>query len=210
MVRFYNIIPLLAVISCAASEILIGELKTLQHDVSGKIYAKDDKTLVIYNFKYDGKGPDAFFWVGKTGNPKNTEDASTYILSEEGNYEYRDQSAPILGAYDGKDVTLTIPEGWKMNDIKWLSVWCRQFSVDFGNLIVAEGFKAPVAGEPGSPVPEPESEPEPEQEPEPIPDIDDNSISEPEAEPKSEPEPDNAGSTTLLVAPVLVLAALLL
>ena len=33
-------------------------------------------------FQYDGKGPDAFFWVGKTGNPKNTEDASTYILSE--------------------------------------------------------------------------------------------------------------------------------
>ena len=32
--------------------------------VSGELWALDDKTLKVKNFNYDGAGPDAFFWVG--------------------------------------------------------------------------------------------------------------------------------------------------
>jgi len=200
-----------SVANLAIGELLIGDFKTLQHDVSGKIYAKDEKTLVIYNFKYDGNGPDAFFWIGKTGTPKNTDEASTYILGEKKNYAYRDDAAPVLGAYDGQDITLTLPDGWKMNDIKWISVWCRKFSVNFGELVIPEGFKAPAAGEPGSPVPEPESEPEPEGYPEPIKPLDDNTVDgvgEPEPSTKGEPEPEPASATTPTIITSLVLGLL--
>jgi len=30
---------------------------------------------------------------------------------------------------------LTLPAHIKVSDLKWISVWCRKFSVDFGNLI---------------------------------------------------------------------------
>jgi hypothetical protein len=199
-----------SIANLAIAELLIGDFKTLQHDVSGKIYAKDEKTLVIYNFKYDGNGPDAFFWIGKSGTPKNTDEATTYILGEDGNYAYRDTSAPLLGAYNGKDITLTLPEGWKMSDIKWISVWCRKFSVNFGELVVPEGFKAPEAGEPGSPA----AEPEPETgypEPEPLDPVDDNSVdgyAEPEPSTKAEPEPEPASATTPAILTSLVLGLL--
>ena len=54
---------------------------------------------------------------------------------EPGYYEYRDQSAPILKGAAKEQITLRLPENMKVGDIKWLSVWCRKFSVDFGNLI---------------------------------------------------------------------------
>jgi hypothetical protein len=190
------------------AEQLIGQFKTLQHDVSGKVYAKDDKTIVIYNFKYDGKGPDAFFWIGKSGTPKNTNEDSTYILSEEENYSYRDQDAPTLGAYESETITLTIPEGWQMSDIKWISVWCRQFSVNFGELVVADGFKA-SSGDINSPVAEPEAEPE--QEPEPIPDVDNHLDHEGHAEPESEPsqaEPESEPASATTFVPAFTLVAL--
>ena len=39
-----------------------------------KVVAKDDTTLVVCDFIYDGKGPDAFFIVGSKNDP-NPKDA---------------------------------------------------------------------------------------------------------------------------------------
>ncbi len=42
----------------------IGELtRETYHPVSGTVYLKDQRTIVIDNFIYDGEGPDAFFMV---------------------------------------------------------------------------------------------------------------------------------------------------
>ena len=39
-----------------AENIKIGDLSSLQHGVSGEVYAADDNTIVLENFKYDGAG----------------------------------------------------------------------------------------------------------------------------------------------------------
>lgn len=36
---------------------------------------------------------------------------------------------PPLGRYEGKDVLLKLPLGVKVRDMRWLSVWCRRFTV---------------------------------------------------------------------------------
>ena len=49
----------------------MGVLPTLFHDVSGELFVRDNKTIIIRNFNYDGLGPDAFvYWypVGKKPN----------------------------------------------------------------------------------------------------------------------------------------------
>lgn len=51
-----------------------------------------------------------------------------------------------------------------MTDIKWLSVWCRAFSVNFGDLIFPDNLDVSSKEES---VAEPTSEPEPETNPEP-------------------------------------------
>ena len=43
------------------SGILITELPTIVHNVSGLLYIEDDTTLCISNFYYDGTGPDMSF-----------------------------------------------------------------------------------------------------------------------------------------------------
>ncbi len=40
-----------------------------------------------------------------------------------------------------EDITLTLPPGTKVSDLKWISVWCRAFQVNFGDLIFPAGFK---------------------------------------------------------------------
>ena len=60
--------------------------------------------------------------------------------------------------------------------IRWISVWCRAFSVNFGQLIFPEEFWYTEVESESEPEPETESEPEEEPETE----------SEPEAETESE------------------------
>ncbi|XP_017488069.1 PREDICTED: protein Skeletor, isoforms B/C-like [Rhagoletis zephyria] len=47
----------------------IGQFTNFAHGIRGTIYAVDESTLFIKSFAYDGTGPDAFFWVGKTPRP---------------------------------------------------------------------------------------------------------------------------------------------
>merc|ERR1719331_2475605 len=88
------------------------------------------------------------------------------------------QSAPILKGSAKEQITLRLPENMKVGDIRWLSVWCRKFSVDFGNLIFPTDLnlpKSPATG--GDSLPAPLA---------PV----DNSVAEPEPEPETEPEPE--------------------
>merc|ERR550534_2097160 len=132
-------------------------------------------------------------------------------------YEYRNDAAPILGAASNEQVMLSLPPHMKVSDLKWLSVWCRKFTVDFGSLNFdgskfAPSLPAPLAP-PSNSVEEPATEPEAEAEP--GYDHGSNSVAEPESEPstKGEPEPEGAsnaifGSVASLVA-ALILAIVL-
>jgi len=196
--------------SVAAEKVKIGEIQTLAHAVSGELWALDDNKLMVKNFNYDGTGPDAFFWVGTEGTPKSPGDESkTAILAHpfKGvHYEYRNQEAPLLGASSNEQVMLSLPPHMKVSDLKWLSVWCRKFTVDFGSLTFdgsqfSPSLPAPLAPPSNSveePAAEPEAEPESEPEAEAEPGYDHGSNSlEPESEPstKGEPEPEPHGGS---------------
>ena len=190
-----KILSVLAVCAyCVAAEkIKIGDLKNLHHGVSGSVSAVDEHTLAIENFNYDGAGlkanchpmvffqsftpgPDAFFWVGTEGSPSNVADEKTLILDPQGqNYQYRDSSAPVLGRSDDEQIALKLPANMKVGDLKWISVWCRRFTVDFGNLIFPDNLDLATSEK---------------QLPHPLVPVDNNDVSgEPEPEGESEPEP---------------------
>merc|ERR1712141_819780 len=146
---------LIALSSTALGEgVKVGEFTNYAHGIGGTVYAIDEKTLLIKGFTYDGAGPDAFFWSGTQGSPSGVGTILPYPF--EGKFfEYEDQSAPILtGRFSGdKDIKLTLPDSLKTTDLKWISVWCRAFSVNFGDLTFPEGLALEEAS--------PESEPEP-------------------------------------------------
>jgi len=139
----------------------VGQINTYQHGVSGTVYAKDQKTLIIKDFKYDGAGPDAFFWVGSSDQPSTVGTILPYPF--EGKfYDYEDQSAPILqGSFDGtKEIELTLPEDTNVSDLKWLSVWCRRFRVNFGDLTFPADLKISEAAHDEDEAADAEAEPE--------------------------------------------------
>ncbi|KAI5706345.1 hypothetical protein M8J75_007174 [Diaphorina citri] len=96
---------------------LIGTLKDYAHNIRGTVYATDENTLFIKSFSYDGTGPDAYFWVGK--------------------------DPPVLKAYQKADIILKLPNGMRIKDIKWLSVWCRRFTVNFGDIFIPPNLDVP-------------------------------------------------------------------
>ncbi|XP_076043060.1 DM13 and DOMON_DOH domain-containing protein skeletor isoform X2 [Oratosquilla oratoria] len=111
----------------------IGSLKELAHDVRGDVYAVDSRTLHIRNFHYDGAGPDAYFYAGSTSKPSS----QGFLVPDENG------SKAILGAYSNQHITLTLPKGKTLKDIRWFSVWCDAFSVDFGNVVIRPNLDYP-------------------------------------------------------------------
>lgn len=47
----------------------VGEFEEFAHGIKGSVYAVDDSTIFIKGFRYDGTGPDAFFWIGNSPRP---------------------------------------------------------------------------------------------------------------------------------------------
>ena len=96
------------------------------------------------NFKYNGKGPDAFFWVGTEGTTNSDGILLPYPFLGKF-YDSMDKNAPILDkAFDGTQpgIVLPLPNDVKVSDLKWISVWCREFSVNFGDFIIEDDTKS--------------------------------------------------------------------
>ncbi|XP_037069082.1 protein Skeletor, isoforms B/C-like [Pollicipes pollicipes] len=113
----------------------IGPLRSYAHGITGFVYAASEDTIFIKGFSYDGSGPDAFFWIGyETDGP-----SPQGIL-----LPYPDDGSAkpnVLQQYSNADVVLRLPAGQKVQNMKWLSIWCRRFTV---SLAVLSSFRAPV------------------------------------------------------------------
>lgn len=106
---------------------VIGPMTPKAHGVSSDdVIFLDAKTIRIMNFKYDGQGPDAFFVVG-LGTP--ADHTVTWKVPDETG------STNKARQYTGETVDLTLPKWLTVKDIDWLSMYCIQFSEDFGNIM---------------------------------------------------------------------------
>ncbi|XP_058807358.1 protein Skeletor, isoforms B/C [Phymastichus coffea] len=112
---------------------LIGKLSSFHHGVSGEVYAVDARTLFIKDFNYDGEAPAAWFFAG-----------NSKTVGVNG-FKLRDEQGTLnpLKRYRKKDVTLTLPEGKTLSNIKWFSVWCEEFAINFGDVKIPRNFEHP-------------------------------------------------------------------
>ncbi|XP_014365200.2 protein Skeletor, isoforms B/C isoform X3 [Papilio machaon] len=111
----------------------IGALSQLQHGVRGELFAVDSRTLYLHDFHYDGAGPAAYFFVGTSKAPSS----SGVRLRDE-----RGGSNP-LRAYRGEGITLSLPDGHTLRDLRWFSVWCDEYAVNFGSVNIPSGLEYP-------------------------------------------------------------------
>ncbi|XP_055923228.1 protein Skeletor, isoforms B/C isoform X2 [Eupeodes corollae] len=113
----------------------IGSLKRLHHGVGGDVYAVDSRTIFLKNFNYDGDAPAAYFYVGNSKKPTN--EGASRLRDERGG------TSSLTRRYRNKDITLSLPEGKTLRDIKWFSVWCDEFSVNFGDVSIPPNLDFP-------------------------------------------------------------------
>jgi len=66
---------------------------------------------------------DAFFWTGSSTNSPSPRGEPIAL-------GYDEKGAPqVLREFYNEEVLLQLPSNLKVNDIKWISVWCRRFTV---------------------------------------------------------------------------------
>ena len=115
--------------------VLLGELVSRHHDVSGRVHALGRRRLRVTDFTYDGSGPDAFFWVGTVGDVPGDNGTILPVPFDGTFFDADDLAAPVLERrYDTETVELSLPPHLEVDDLRWISVWCRKFSVSFGDL----------------------------------------------------------------------------
>jgi len=137
------------------------ELKSAMHPLNGSVFyrANEPGTIVVSNFHYTQPGPDAFFWVGERRinggcNDDNiAPDSYSLAPGQTGTNNYYDPRKPILPAYDGSqnDIILKLPTGVTVWNLKWICIWCREFSENFCQINIENGVGKAVGG------PEPET-----------------------------------------------------
>jgi len=144
-----KVLLLLAALSTQLHTSSSVKLSTLQYNVGGDVTIEDDR-VKIKGFSYSGAAPDAFFYIGTEGTP---EDAGTTGI----HVQYPPGEDKPLGAYSGQDIEFPLPDGVSGSEVVWVSVWCRQYSVNFGHAKLTAGEEAVAEVEPEG---EPEGEPQ--------------------------------------------------
>ncbi|KAE8752192.1 Skeletor [Frankliniella occidentalis] len=118
----------------------LGELTRFHHGVRGNVFAVDARTIHIRDLHYDGEGPAAYFYAGNSKAPG----AQGFRIRDERG------SATPLKRYRGKHVTITLPEGKTLHQLKWFAIWCEEFSVNFGDVRIPKNLELPKPHKIGS------------------------------------------------------------
>ncbi|KAL1423244.1 hypothetical protein MTO96_021225 [Rhipicephalus appendiculatus] len=109
-------------------------LPTWDHGVSsGRVSLVDAQTFLVPDFKYDGLGPAAYWWVSKGAKQHR---GGTRLLDENGS------DAPLAPA-TGKTVFISLPDGMSAYDIDRFGVWCDAAQVDFGSISIPHSVRVP-------------------------------------------------------------------
>merc|ERR1712037_139476 len=134
--------------------------------VSGTVFEQNERHLLIKDFNYDGLGLAPIFLAGTTGTPSGDGEVVLPfpVPAFERTFSINDPDLPKLEKELRGDVALKLPSGFKVDQLKWIAVWCTRAKKVFGSLqiINVEGHEEvkvnkgiAIAG-PGQPQNDPE------------------------------------------------------
>ncbi|KAH7732099.1 DOMON domain-containing protein [Aphelenchoides avenae] len=99
---------------------------------SGPILIVDRRTIKVFGFTFEAdKAPDGYFFVGRGPNVAHDEGVKVPIRGR----DTPDLITPMSERYrGGQDIIIDLPEGYDIDHIDWLSIYCYKFRVDFGHV----------------------------------------------------------------------------
>lgn len=114
----------------------IGEFQRTSHAVRGMVWAYNNSLLLIEDFAYDGQGFGVYLQVATQGSNRRQWVQNRRTI---GYPDPRDEGTPLERPY-GVDpskvdwLAIRMPEDVNVVDIKWMTVWCDQFGISFGEV----------------------------------------------------------------------------
>jgi len=103
----------------------VGSLRTYWHKTSGQVSIVSPSQIKVSGFTYDGQGAggNPVYFNAATQRPYQ---ANRIPLTSTG---------PLNGRpHNNEDIIINLPANLNANDIKWLSLWCNIFKIDFGSV----------------------------------------------------------------------------
>ena len=120
-------------ISLNLVQVYLSKFEDHGSDVGGDIFQFDSQSLLLRNFTYSGTGPDVFLIGGVSGEPGSSPDVVFPFPFPGQHLEFDDERIEKYPGFDGsRDILLTLPDNIEVSELRWLSVWCRQFGANFG------------------------------------------------------------------------------
>lgn len=111
----------------------VGCLKTRSHKVSGKVYfINNSSQLYIKDFTFDGLGFGVYFYVALEGTQRPFSRKNSVVVNWPD--PLSEERTPIKRAFDKQDVVINLPADISSDKVKWLSLWCEEFNISFGDL----------------------------------------------------------------------------
>ncbi|TWT45107.1 Electron transfer DM13 [Phycisphaerae bacterium RAS1] len=108
--------------NAAAGDVAIGqtvELTTRLHNASGTLRVVDARTLQVDNFTFDGGGIDVFVVGSATGDYAGGVKLSADLIRD--------------GGYNNETLTLPLPDGVELADVRHVSIWCQTAGISFAD-----------------------------------------------------------------------------
>ena len=129
-----------------AAEVFLGPFTTRDHDVAGDVYLLSDRALEIRNFVYDGTGPNAVFYMDPNPSPNRATGMVVADGSPSDNCHTTASNGERLPRATGVTQRVEIPDGKTIEDFLGgsLSVWCVQFGVNFGEVVIPSSIDVPT------------------------------------------------------------------
>jgi Electron transfer DM13 len=133
-----------AVEDVAEEPLFLGSLSSQGHLVSGDVWLLSEKILEIRNFTYDGTAPATYFWLDTSPTP-----SETGMIVQDGFPSLGcalSTSDPTLPEALGVSQRVEFPGDLSIFNFLGgsLSVWCVEFSANFGSIVFNETLPGPV------------------------------------------------------------------
>jgi hypothetical protein len=112
----------------------VGCLKTRSHKVTGEVYfINNSSQLYIKDFTFDGLGFGVYFYVALQGAKRPFSRKNSVAVNWPDPLSA--ERTPIKKAFNKQDIVINLPSDKSGDKVVWLSLWCEEFGISFGDLV---------------------------------------------------------------------------
>merc|ERR1712223_1031153 len=110
----------------------VGCLVTRLHQVTGEVYVINSSQLYIKDFTFDGQGLGVYFYIALEGTAKPYSAKNSIAVNWPNPASL--ERTPVKRPFNKQDIVINLPADISADKVQWLSLWCEEFAISFGDL----------------------------------------------------------------------------